>query len=87
MIENLNKFNLLNKRKFDFQPGHSTTDEVLTILDDIYECLNNKKHTWSVFVNFRRTFNLQISVVRFTFHISVITKYYYQSYMIMDLEE
>ena len=49
MIENLNKFNLLNKRKFDFQPGHSTTDEVLTILDDIYESLNNKKHTWECF--------------------------------------
>ena len=44
MLDYLNKFNLLNKKQFGFQSDRSTNDAIFTILDDVYEGLNDKKN-------------------------------------------
>ena len=53
----LNKFNILYKYQFGFRKGHSTTQALIELTDNIKRGLDNKQYTCGIFIDLCKAFD------------------------------
>ena len=51
------KFNTINPNQFGFQPGKSTEQAIIRLLDSLYDCINQNKFAIAVFVDYKKAFD------------------------------
>ena len=56
-VDFFSKFKILSEHQFGFQKGVSTESAIISLTEYLYEALNNKKYTLSIFIDFRRAFD------------------------------
>jgi hypothetical protein len=57
ILKFISNHSLFSRNQFGFQKNKSTTDAILNLIDKIYNALNKKDHTLSLFVDFRKAFD------------------------------
>ena len=62
ILQYASKFSILSPWQFGFRGGMSTCDAIMCYIDYIYESLNAKHHSLSVFVDLRRRLILSITM-------------------------
>ena len=53
----MDKSNSTKPQQFGFLKGRSTTGAFLTLTEFIYNCLNNKEHSMSIFIDLTKAFD------------------------------
>ena len=51
------KLSVISNMQFEFSRGKSTSDIFLSLTEQIYSTLNNKKHSIGIFVDLKKTFD------------------------------
>ena len=51
------KFSIITRKQFGFQKNRSTQDALIALTEHIYENLNNKRHTVSIFLDLSKAFD------------------------------
>ena len=57
LVNYLEKCDILCSNQFGFRSGLSTNDAIAKFVEDIYDSFNNKKHTISIFLDFKNAFD------------------------------
>jgi hypothetical protein len=58
IMDFLVKFSILSPVQFGFQSKKCTSDAVVKLVESIYESFNNKSHALSIFVDFKKAFDI-----------------------------
>ena len=53
----MNKFNILYKYQFGFRKGHSTTQALIELTDNIKRGLDDKQYTCGIFIDLCKAFD------------------------------
>ena len=57
MMDLINKFIILNSKRFGFIPDHNLSDALLEFLDNAYEVMNKNKVLLAIFLDFSKVFH------------------------------
>ena len=57
LLSFFNKFDTIFSRQFGFLKGRSTADAFLSLVEYIYNCLNNKEYCTGIFIDFTKAFD------------------------------
>ena len=49
--------NILHKKQFSFQTGHSTEHAIIQLIDEINNSFEKVQYTLNIFINFSKVFN------------------------------
>ena len=52
-----NKYSIVYRKQFGFQPGLSTSNALIELTEQIYESLNNKNHQFTILIDIKKAFD------------------------------
>ena len=62
LIKFLLKYKVINKYKFGFRKGHSTTLALIEVMDEIYENLDKNNHVMGIFFGIYKKRSIQFLI-------------------------